>query len=389
MKAKSVNLFLAKGFVYFSVLYLAGIHIPPLDSFGLTPSPIYFWFIVGSFLFVLVKLYEPSNKSDYLSFLIIMMILYLILFQPLLKAQLNGLVHVIISFSFLLVTHDLFQYVSVNTLIKIVNNFINLSIAVIFIETIIRARNVNLSQIIRSLNSSEFYSYKTDSFMFADSNSVAFVIITMILLLYYFSKLVNVKYKFRLSVLSVLLFFTFSRAAYLGFIIVFIINLVRKILFKKSKQLLSLFDFLVFAILVIFLTVPFAFSNVINKYFFLTGDPSFQSRILISEKAVHYFWNANFFTKLFGIGLGNSVEYIGRWAHNFVITYLLETGIIGLSFILCIYYLINKITQKKFVLFFYLIFIIGFSFVPLAMPYFYVSLMLLYYINKKLNENQV
>lgn len=68
MKAKSVNLFLAKGFVYFSVLYLAGIHIPPFDSFGLTPSPIYFWFIVGSFLFVLVKLYAPSNKSDYLFF---------------------------------------------------------------------------------------------------------------------------------------------------------------------------------------------------------------------------------------------------------------------------------------------------------------------------------
>ena len=389
MKAKSVNLFLAKGFVYFSVLYLAGIHIPPFDSFGLTPSPIYFWFIVGSFLFVLVKLYAPSNKSDYLFFLIIMMILYLILFQPLLKAQLNSLIHVIISFFFLLVTYDLFQYVPVNTLIKIVNNFINLSIAVIFIETIFRVRNLNLSQIIFSLFSFEFYSYKKDSFMFGDSNSVAFIIITMILLLYYFSKLVNVKYKFRLSVLSVLLFFTFSRAAYLGFIIVFIINLVRKIFFKKSKQLLSLFDFLVFAILVIFLTVPFAFSNAINKYFFLAGDPSFQSKILIPEIAMHYFWNANFFTKLFGIGLGNSVEYIGIWAHNFVITYLLETGIIGLSFILCIYYLINKITQKKFVLFFYLIFIIGFSFVPLAMPYFYVSLMLLYYINKKLNENQV
>lgn len=389
MKAKSVNLFLAKGFVYFSVLYLAGIHIPPFDSFGLTPSPIYFWFIVGSFLFVLIKLYKPSNKSDYLFFLIIMMMLYLILFQPLLKAQLNGLIHVIISFSFLLITHGLFKYVPVNTLIKIANNFINLSIAVIFIETIFRVKSLDLNQIIFSLLSSGFYSYKKDSFMFGDSNGVAFVIITMILLLYYFSKLVNVKYKFRLFVLSVLLFFTFSRASYFGLIVVFIINLVRKIFFKKSKQLLSLFDFLVFSMLVVLLLVPFAYINVINKYFFLAKDPSFQTKFLIPKLAIHYFWNANFFTKLFGIGLGNSVEYIGRWAHNFVLTYLLETGIIGLSFILCIYYLINKITQKKFVLFFYLIFIVGFSFVPIAMPYFYVSLMLLYYINKKLNENQV
>ena len=72
MKPKSVNLFLAKGFVYFSVLYLAGIHIPALDSFGLTPSPIYFWFIIGLFLYMLVKLYKLSNKSDYLFFLIVL-----------------------------------------------------------------------------------------------------------------------------------------------------------------------------------------------------------------------------------------------------------------------------------------------------------------------------
>jgi len=300
----------------------------------------------------LVKFYMPFSKGDYLFYLTTLLILYLILFQPLLKAQLNALMHVIISFFFLLVTYDLFQYVPVNTLIKIANNFINLSIAVIFIETIVRIRNFNLSQIFFSLFSYEFYSYKTDSFMFGDSNSVAFIIITMILLLYYFSKLVNVKYKFRLSVLLFLLFFTFSRAAYLGLIIVFIINLVRKLFFRKSKQLLSLFDFLVFAILVIFLTVPFAFSNVFNKFFPLADDASFQTKLWIAEMATNYFCDANIFTKLFGIGLGNSTEYIGRWAHNFVITYLLETGIIGLSFILCIYCLINKITQKKFVLFF-------------------------------------
>ena len=106
MKPKSVNLFLSEGFVYFSVLYLAGIHIPPFTSFGLTPSPIYFWFIVGSFSYMLVKLYMPFTKRDCLFFLTSLLILYLVLFQPLLKAQLNALLHVIISLVFLLVTYQ-------------------------------------------------------------------------------------------------------------------------------------------------------------------------------------------------------------------------------------------------------------------------------------------
>jgi len=388
MKPKSVNLFLSEGFVYFSVLYLAGIHIPPFTSFGLTPSPIYFWFIVGSFSYMLVKLYMPFTKRDCLFFLTSLLILYLVLFQPLLKAQLNALMHVIISLVFLLVTYDLFQNVHVNALITLANNLINMTISLVLIETIVRIRNFSFSQLFFSLFSNQFYSYKSDSFMFADSNSVAFIIITMMLFLYYFSKLVNAKYKFRLSILLVLLFLTFSRAAYLGLIIVFIINVVRKVFFRRSQQLLSLFDFLVFIVLATFLTIPFVFSNVINEYFFLAKDASFQTKLLIGEGAVNYFRNANIFTKLFGIGLGNSTEYIGIWAHNFVITYLLETGIIGLSIILCIYYLINKITQRKFILFFYMIFIVGFSFVPLSIPYFYVCLILLHYIDEKLGRNQ-
>lgn len=388
MKAKSINLFLAKGFVYFSVLYLAGIHIPPFDSFGLTPSPIYFWFIIGLFLYIILKLNTFFNRNDLLYFFIFFFILFLILFQPVLKAQLNALIHVIISISFLLITYDLFNNIDADTLIKIANNLINLTICVIFIETIIRVRNFNFNKIILSLFSSEFYSYKTDSFMFGGSNGVAFVLLVMIFLLLYLSKLVDIKYKFRLSVLMVLLFLTFSRAAYLSLIIVFIINLIRKLFFKRSKQLLTLFDFLFFIILIFFLMIPFAFRDVINNYFFLAEDASFQTKIWIPEKAMNYFWNASVFTKLFGIGLGNATEYIGRWAHNFVITYLLETGIIGLTFILCIYYLINKITKKKFILFFYLIFIIGFSFVPVSIPYFYVSLMLLYHIDKKITLEQ-
>lgn len=70
MKARTVNVFLAKGFTYFSVLYLAGIHIPPFDSFGPTPSLIYFWTVVGvtlyfciNYILYLIKIKGSLPKS--------------------------------------------------------------------------------------------------------------------------------------------------------------------------------------------------------------------------------------------------------------------------------------------------------------------------------------
>ena len=386
MKAKTVNVFLAKGFTYFSVLYLAGIHIPPFDSFGLTPSPIYFWTVIGVILYFMYKLYSSTNKNKLIYFFITFFILYLLMFQPLLKAELSNFMHVIISYSFLLITYDLFKNMELNALIKIANNFINLTIIIVLIETLIRVRGLNLSEIFWVLVSEEFYRFKYDSIMFGDSNSVAFLLITLILFLVYLRKLIDIKFRFRLFLLVVLLFFTYSRAAYLGLILLLVISLFRSFLFKISKQLLRLFDVFIIIILFFFDLVPFVFSDIINKYFPLAEDGSFQTKILIPEKVINYLSNSDLISKLFGIGLGNTVEYItvgnfNRAAHNFVITYLFETGVLGLCFVLAILYFLNKITKSKFILFFYLILITGFSFVPVAMPYFFVSLILLYYID--------
>jgi len=46
----------------------------------------------------------------------------------------------------------------------------------------------------------------------------------------------------------------------------------------------------------------------------------------------------------------------------------------------------NKTSKGKFILFFYFLFIIGFSFVPLNISYFYVSIFLLYNIKIKKKE---
>lgn len=385
MKAKTVNVFLAKGFTYFSVLYLAGIHIPPFDSLGLTPSPIYFWTVIGVILYFMYKLYSSTSKNRIIYFFITFFILYLLMFQPLLKAKPNYFMHVIISYSFLLITYDLFKNMELNALIKIANNFINLTIIIVLIETLIRVRGLNLSEIFLVLVSGEFYPFKRESIIFGDSNSVAFLLITLILFLVYLRKLININFRFRLFIMVVLLILTYSRAAYLGLILLLVISLFRSFLFKISKQLLRLFDVFIIFILFFVDLVPFVFSDIINRYFPLAEDSSFQTKVLIPEKALNYLWNSDLISKLFGIGLGNSVEYINIASHNFVITYLFETGVIGLCFVLAILYFLNKISKSKFILFFYLIFIVGFSFVPVAMPYFFVSLILLYYIDKKLS----
>jgi hypothetical protein len=64
-------------------------------------------------------------------------------------------------------------------------------------------------------------------------------------------------------------------------------------------------------------------------------DPSFLTKFLIIEKTFDFYRNADLRHILFGVGFGNTVNYFNMGAHNFIVTYLVESGICGLL-LLCI-----------------------------------------------------
>jgi len=124
--------------------------------------------------------------------------------------------------------------------------------------------------------------------------------------------------------------------------------------------------------LLVILPTSYYILNINLIEYFLT-DGSFLTKIDILRNTVLFVNNANFSEFLFGIGFGNAQEYIGIWAHNYFVTYFIETGVIGL--ILNIIMLVKLLSMGKYENRYLLLFlaITGLSFVPYTLTYFFVA----------------
>ncbi|HHA3590526.1 TPA: hypothetical protein ACODK8_004753, partial [Salmonella enterica subsp. salamae serovar 21:z10:z6] len=88
------------------------------------------------------------------------------------------------------------------------------------------------------------------------------------------------------------------------------------------------------------------------------------------------------FDVLTGVGFGNTFSYIGIGPHNIYIALFIETGLIGLILYLLIFiYIYIKYKISRLIIL--PIMIMGLSFSPIALPYFYVALSWLMYLERK------
>ena len=121
----------------------------------------------------------------------------------------------------------------------------------------------------------------------------------------------------------------------------------------------------------------------------LTFSDFFFTKVSISLKYMiitrsRDFWYASpLVTKLFGIGFANTYSKIGIGGHNIIVTYLMESGLIGVAFLLILWWMIVLKTRFKALL---IILPFGFNAMSLAghgTPYLYCALGLLYVIHKE------
>lgn len=199
-----------------------------------------------------------------------------------------------------------------------------------------------------------FYSYKFGIFHW-DSNFSG-IIILLFLMFHLFLKKNKIFKISRLhwSLLVFLLLSTFSRSA----IIVFIFfQLYFQIPKKINKKLLPLLVFLSTLILII------AISSYLSGYNFIHIDGSFNSKFHLISLAIKNYDLLPTVNKLFGIGM-NNFQYIsnGIFAHNILVTYVYELGLIG-SLVTVLFFLY---CYKK----------IGFGFNYILLPYLTVGLSL-------------
>lgn len=347
----------------FSGFYLAG--ITPL-------SPIYFLVVFSSVLFISLKFKNNSVFADRTVILSLSCAFYYLMSQLLLTPNVGSLVNITISFSYYALTLIVIRKLILTDLKKVLNVFNYVSFLLLSVELVWRLTHpVFIISETGELPSNTIevilYAYKKSSIMFGDSNFVGIYALCMAFLNYYLLKKGFWGKRYPIFLFSFFILGSLSRSAIISALFSFLILPVLLNSTNKTRK------YVTYLLMVAFIPVT---------YFLIQGDSSFQSKFRIILRTVDFLSTAHLPTLLFGIGFGNTVDYFGVGAHNLFITYILESGIIGLFlFLLFQFYLIFK-TKKESLYLTLPLFISGYSLVGHAIPFYYAGLAIIYYLSK-------
>ncbi|MHB0854646.1 MAG: O-antigen ligase family protein, partial [Rectinema subterraneum] len=182
-------------------------------------------------------------------------------------------------------------------------------------------------------------------------------------------------------ILILLLIASFSRAAYIAFII--------GILYKKYHSQTKKY----YKNIIKYISIPII---IIMAYYIISylykSDLSFQSKFYIIDLAINVFKKFPIYNKIFGIGFLEWQDVLGIYTHNIYITYFIQTGFIGL--ILFILFVISTFKYAKYI--WIPILLVSLSFFSyLGMPFLFVPLAIIcniydnYMEKRKYYENSI
>lgn len=212
--------------------------------------------------------------------------------------------------------------------IKCYKNAVFLFCIFMIIELIIRI-------IIRDSSEGILYAFKKSLFYF-DSNFTGLVDLAFLGFMLFLMNNRVVHFKKSKYLVYMLTFLTMSRAAIITLFAVFYV-------FKNKNKIITRSMIIFFAIIIVFcvMTISYLFEG--SSYSSIDG--SFNSKFYIINKALEYYQTQTLFTHFFGIGLGNTEQVIGIFAHNIYVTFVMEYGIVGTFLFLL--YLIFSINVTK------------------------------------------
>lgn len=328
-------------------------------------KPAYVALIFSIALILLCIIYKKVEISTFLAFLIFSFVFYLWCTQVFLEGE----------YATLIFTSSIVVILFLPNLIKRTSGKIKfaLVLVVIFyaIEALIRIRNPDYNYQSDELSSGildTFYIYKVNSIAFEDSNFVAMVLTCYYILSRVAGRENDEKTYLTSLFLFILIVLTFSRSAYIGIVIFEAMFFYNN---NKKYRLLS--------ILGICLVALIAFYFLLDK---IESDGSFKSKFYIFELFITYLGNVTVTNIITGVGFGNTFTYLGIGPHNIYIALFIETGVLGLFLYLLIFlYLYLKYTLCRLAIM--PIMIMGLSFSPIALPYFYVVISWLIYLEVK------
>lgn len=185
----------------------------------------------------------------------------------------------------------------------------------------------------------DIYRWKTESLLFFDTNTFGVLTLIITFFAYYLYDITKQnKYLFFTLMFIILTIWSYSRAAMLGIVITFanilLLKLLKKLLNKSILNVLPVISigiFLRFILLIIFILLSIYAG--IKIFIFLINDSSFLTKLDLLSDTILFIKKANLEQLFLGTGFGNAELFTGRYAHAYIPTYIIETGLIGYTLV--------------------------------------------------------
>lgn len=326
-------------------------------------SPIYL--LVPIFLFIsMMKI--PSKINSYNLWTIIFLSYVILSIRP--TANFGVILNLVLGITcFLILTSLKFNNIILNSWLNKVNA---ITVTIFILEAIYRIMypSAPTNEMTYSLMNSDqqFYLYKFNSFMFKDSNTTALFILTILFTNLAINELISKKKNLTNIILVILLLLTFSRAAIFGALIGFV-------LYKGSN-----------AFKLAVLTIGLLLSFLLD----ITNDGSLLTKFFILSEFWFAYQAASIEAILFGNGIGMSDKLLGYSAHIFIISVILDLGIVGTVLYFMPFISMYFAGYRKFLLVLTPLMIAGLSyFFYLGFPLMFISFALLSNVEKKCIKN--
>ncbi len=220
------------------------------------------------------------------------------------------------------------------------------------------------------------YRFKYYGPIYSESNGTCIHILIILFFTFWWSEIVKKSFLGIKIILIVLVGLTLSRAGLLAMTagLIYFFAFHNKSL--KFKILVGLILMALFAGCLYFIIYP----KIMN-------DDSFISKFYIIEQAKTYFKTADIKELLFGIGLANSSEEMGIYAHNYFLVFFVETGLIGLLFSAASFIIFIVETRGAALIVLLPFMVITSTTTNLFLPYFYVVMAIMIW-QKKLTSGK-
>jgi len=323
-----------------------------------------------------------DRKIPIFALVTIPFIVYLCLTQPFTSANFRNIVGPIAGAFFFTVAIYFLNRLEKTQIIRIVHFFIVASIILLTFETIYRYLFPDQASLQAAYERGKgfFYQYKMLSLMYSDSNMAAIHMVIILFFTYYWAEITKKKYKGAKFILIFLIGLSLSRAAWLS---IFIGIIYFKFLRNKSAVFWITGGVITLALTSLAL---FGFILPMVKY-----DDSFLMKFQIANQIFDYYKQSPSIKEhLIGIGVRQSIELFGIYAHSFLVVQLIEMGIISLVLLLLMWLQFGYYSNWKLGIILVPFLIATLSATLSFMPSFYVAVAIMCYAEKSLkNENSV